>query len=95
MDHIESLFERYFDELSEAEKLTLWIESENGGYWYYNNDKEDNFKYEKAPVFFGDCVKVLMSGLNEIAINFESKNITNYIEYNCQGVDEEVEDNDE
>lgn len=80
MAHIEALFERYFSELSKAEQLTLWLESEDGRDWYYDNEKNDDFKYEQAPVWFEDCVKDLMSKLNEMAINYESENITNYID---------------
>lgn len=75
----------------------MWLESEDGGDWYWsdNNRTNDDFTYEQAPVYFGDCIRLLMLELNSLAINFESENITNYIEYNCQGLGEDEEYNNE
>jgi len=98
MAHIESLFQGFYNELPREQQFTLWLESEDGQDWYWQDENRDNmeFTYEQAPVFFDDCVKLIMSELNEIAINFENDNITNYIEYNCNGIEnDELEEEDE
>jgi len=98
INHIESLFENYYNELAKEEQFTLWLESQDGQDWYWQDENRDNieFTYEQAPVFFDDCVKLIMSELNEIAMNFENDNITNYIEYNCNGIEnDELEEEDE
>jgi len=91
IDHIESLFLRYYEELPKEEQFTLWIESEEGQDWYWQDENinDDEFIYGKAPVYFGECINHIMDELNAIAIDFESENITNYIEYNCNGIDNE------
>lgn len=91
MAHIESLFQRFYDELPIEEQFTLWLETEGGQDWYWEDDNRinDDFKYAEVPICFEDCIKLLMSELSAIAIDFESENITNYIEYNCNGIDDE------
>jgi len=85
IEQIQLLMKQFFDELTIEEQMTLWLESEEGQDWYWidNNSNNDEFQYSDAPIFFVDCVDMLMSELNTIAINFESENITNYVEYNC------------
>jgi len=87
--HTESLFQRFYDELPTEQQFTLWLETEGGQDWYWEDDNRvnDEFKYNEAPIYFEDCIKFLMDELNSIAIDFESENITNYIEYNCNGID--------
>jgi len=94
MDHIESLFKGFFEELPREQQFTLWIESEDGQDWYWeeNNRADDDFEYNEAPIYFEACVEILMSALHDKAINFKSDNITNYIEYNCDGIEIDYED---
>jgi len=96
MDHIESLIKRFYEELPIGEQFTLWLETDDGQEWYRRDMDRENlmFSYDEAPFYFGDCVKLIMSALNAIAVNFESENITNYIEYDCNGIDidDEIKD---
>ena len=96
--HIHLLFEQYFDELPIEERITLWRETEEGQEWYWHNENwrnnNDDIKYEKVPLFFEDCIPILMRELDSIAIDYESDNITNYIEYNCEGMENDLTEED-
>ncbi len=89
IDHIESLFQGFYEELPKEQQFTLWLETDDGQEWYWNDDNRtnDEFKCDEAPVYFEFCVGLLMAELNDKAVNFKSDNITNYIEYNCKGID--------
>lgn len=96
MDYIESLFKRFFEELPKEQQFTLWLESEDGQDWYWeeNNRTRDDFEYSEAPIYFEDCVKILMTALHDKAIDFKSDNITNYIEHNCNGIEVDCEEDE-
>ena len=93
INYIESLFQRFYEELPKEQQFTLWLETEGGQDWYWedNNRVNKDFNYDEAPTYFGECVKMLMSELSAIAIDFKSENITNYIEYDCNKSDNKEE----
>ena len=77
MNHIELLFQGFYEELPKEQQFTLWLETDEGQDWYWDDDNRvnDEFKYDETPIYFGDCIKLLMSELNDIAIDFKSENM--------------------
>ena len=94
---IHSFFYRYFESLTIEEQFTLWLQSEAGQVWssHPDNNITDTFQYNKVPTDFDDCIQLLMTALIEIAMDFRNDNITNYIEFDCNGIESEDDDYEE
>jgi hypothetical protein len=94
---IQSFFLRYYDALVIDEQFTLWIQTDAGQAWYSHKDNKfsDTFFYDLAPRNFENCIPLLMTVLIEVATAFKNDNITNYIEYDCKGIDSDEDDYEE
>lgn len=98
---IRSFFNRYYESLAKEEQFTLWIQTDAGQVWYSHTDNKlsDSFEFDSAPRDFEDCIKLLMTELMEMAVDYKNDNIINYIEYECNGIemddDEYEEEEDE
>lgn len=90
-DHIEMLMSGYFEELPLLEQLTLWLCCDDGMKWYYDQNREADFKIDDAPIVFEECHRELLSALNEVATEYSNDNIERYI----HRFEEEEIDNEE
>ena len=91
---IQSFFQRYYESLPKEEQFTVWIQTDEGQAWCAQADNtfSDTFNYDVTPMNFDDCTKLLMTVLIEIAIDFKNDNIINYMEYDCNGIETDDED---
>ena len=85
--NIEALFYKFYRDLCKEEKYTLWLESEEGGEWYYseNNRFNESFELEDDPCFIANYTKILMPEIHRLAdaYGYVNKNIMNYRTYEC------------
>ena len=91
MHHIENIFGRLYQEISKEEKYTLWLESEEGQEWYWddNNRENENIDLLDDPCFIVNYQNLLMNEIHNIAEKYECPNIIKYIDYEC--MEEEYE----
>lgn len=94
---IQSFFKRYYESLPKEEQFTVWIQTDEGQVWSTQTDNKfnDTFVYDEAPVAFVDCIKLLMTILIEMAMDFKNDNIINYMEYDCNGIEMDEDDYEE
>lgn len=88
-NNIEHLFGIYYQELPKEEKYTLWLESDEGQDWYWENNNRFDEKFELLddPCFISNYTKILMHKLHLQAQAYESDNIRNYVDYHCNGIE--------
>jgi len=91
IQEIHSFLYRYYDALPVEEQFTLWTQTEAGQEWFIQAEStsKDAFAFKSVPCQFEDCVKLLMTTLLEMALDFKNDNIINYIEYDCNGIEED------
>jgi len=94
---IQSFFHRYYESLPKEEQFTVWIQTDEGQAWCAQTDNKfsDTFEYDEAPRDFVACIKLLMTVLIEMAMDFKNDNIINYIEYDCNGIETDDDDYEE
>ena len=94
---IQSFFQRYYESLPKEEQFTVWIQTDEGQAWYAQPDNKlsDTFEYDEAPRDFAACIKLLMTVLIEMAMDFKNDNIINYMEYDCNGIETDDDDYEE
>lgn len=94
---IQSFFYRYYESLPKEEQFTVWIQTDEGQAWCAQTDNKfsDTFEFDDAPGDFVSCIKLLMTVLIEMAMDFKNDNIINYIEYDCNGIETDDDDYEE
>lgn len=93
-DHIETLFSGYFEELLQAEQLTLWLDCDDGRNWYYDQNRETDFKIDDAPIIFEACHRELLSALNDVAMEYTNDHIERYL-HRFEEDEEEIDEENE
>jgi len=92
---IRSFIQRYYEALAKEEQFTIWLQTNEGQAWgpQIEYKLSDTFEYDDIPMNFDDCTKLLMTALIEMAIDFKSDNIINYMEFDCNGI--EIDDEED
>lgn len=93
-DHIEMLLRGYFEELPEMKQLTLWLYCDAGIDWYFDENRAQDVITGDVPVNFDECLRELMSAINELGIDYNNENIERYLD-RFKEDEEEIEDNEE
>lgn len=85
IEHIKNIFASLYQKLPKEEKYTLWLESEEGQEWYWddNNRENENIELLDDPCCIVNYLDLLISEIHDIAEDYECPNITKYIDYEC------------
>lgn len=82
------------EKLDAEEKRVLWLTTDAGWSWIYDHDTDEEGD-QSAPVDLADITEMLSNQLMSRATDFESRNITIFLEGYDPGSDEDEDEDDE
>jgi hypothetical protein len=89
LEVVESFISSHVEVLSKEEILALWLKTDSGWNWAFDNHADENGE-KTAPVCFDEVVSNIKESVLDAALDFENDRIYNYI----TGCDEEDEEDD-